>query len=83
MTRRLLVLALICAALPADRVLDEQRTAAVVFDQHWNLYIRRLFGCPDAGEISADTCRPVAGTTDYREFIRAREQAKKLFDLRD
>lgn len=82
MTRRSL-LARLPVAFAERRSLDDQRDKAIAFDLHWNLYIRRLFGCPDAGELSTDTCHVPTGTTDYREFSKAREAAKKLFDLKD
>jgi hypothetical protein len=70
-------------AEPEQRSFDEQRSSAVAFDLHWNLYIRRLFGCPDAGDTNAETCNPAIGQTDYKEFAKARDQAKRLFDLKD
>lgn len=63
--------------------LDEQKARAVAFDEPWGLYVRRLFGCPDQGEMSPETCNLTLGSTAYAEYAKAREQAKRLFDLRD
>lgn len=62
---------------------DELRARAIEYEKPWNLYVRRLFGCPDDGEVTRETCNVTLGRTDYREFQRAREQAKKLYQLRD
>jgi hypothetical protein len=84
MTRRSVLLApFVSAAKPALRPLDEQRQKAVAFDHPWGLYVRRLFGCPDQGEMNPETCNLTLGQIDYAEFRKARELAKKLFDFRD
>lgn len=70
-------------AAEAAETLDAQRTEALTFDAHWDQYIRHLFGCPDTGQTTSETCRPAQGTTDYREFAKAREEAKALFRLKD
>lgn len=84
-TRRGILIAVFChrAIAKPQRPFDEQRANALAFDLAWNLYLRRLFGCPDEGDTNADTCRPMLGRTDYAEFAKAREQAKRVFDLKD
>lgn len=65
------------------REIDAHRLKVAQLDSHWVLYARRLFGCPDVGEIARDVCNPTLGRTDYTEFRKARELAKQVFELRD
>ena len=63
---------------------DDFAFRVVSFEKHWNVFIRKLFGCPyPSGEINAGTCHPARAETDLEEFRKAREAAKKLFDLQD
>jgi hypothetical protein len=53
------------------------------FEKHWNLFVRRLVGCPDDGELSAEICKSHKAYLDRKEFKAARNAAKKLFDLEE
>jgi hypothetical protein len=74
------LLVAVCAR-PVDEA--EFRRRALVFEKHWDPFIRRLFGCELEGPTTAETCRPALGQVDRREYERARNAAKKLFELRD
>lgn len=62
---------------------DDPRTLALRFDEHWNVYLRKAFGCPLVGDTTAANCLPAKAQVDYAEFAKAREEAKRLFDLKD
>lgn len=51
------------------------------FERHHNPFIRKLFGCPAAGPISAETCRPAHATFSYGDFLAARHRAARLYSL--
>jgi hypothetical protein len=76
----LAILALFGASGGQEQI-DDSRHCAIKFDVHWNVYVRRLFGCPLLGETTAATCSLARGTVDYVAYRKAREQAKILFQL--
>jgi hypothetical protein len=45
-------------------------------------FARAYFGCGE-DDITTESCKPWLARVDRREFAKARETAKKLFDLRD
>ena len=53
------------------------------FEKHWDIFVRNLFGCQKTGETNSDTCKPSNGSINYSEWTRARNAAKKLFELED
>lgn len=78
--RMSLLLLLVVTALGSS---DKQRTDAVAFDIHWDVYIRDLFGCERTGDLNPETCKEHRALVNRREFHKAREAAKSLFDLRE
>lgn len=74
--------------LPAainDSQIDWQRRATNSFYKHFNNYYRRLFSCPEGKDWynPKTECHPGKGTLDAREYTLAREDAKRLFRLKD
>ena len=83
-TRRFLLLLLIPACSRAQLEQDDTlRRQAVEFDKHWGLYLRNLFGCEPTGPTTEETCDPSRGYIDYASFSKARDLAKKIFQLRE
>lgn len=57
---------------------------ALAFEKHWDVYIRNLFGCKPAPEVTSPyTCNPSIGFVDYAAFIRSRSAAAKLFEFKE
>lgn len=78
--RLLKCLMIICSIGNCDAPIDDLKVKALHFDKHWNLYIRELFGCPEDGDTTVETCK-ITPTVNYGEFLKARQEAKKVFDL--
>lgn len=58
----------------------------LIFDLHYMHFLSDYFGCQwkEKGGFDSETCKgPKWGTINYREYSKAREMAKKLFDLED
>lgn len=55
------------------------------FGHHWDLFARKLAGCPEKGIIidSDNECDPARSRLDYGLFVKLREDAKKLFELEE
>jgi len=52
------------------------------FQEPWNVFIRKFSGCPMTGlsdENVKDLCKPGVGSMNYKEFLKARDAAQKLF----
>ncbi len=72
---------IILLAIPLSAGAPDHLVRALGFERHWNPYFRKLFGCPLEGLADGTNCKPALGWTDYREYRKARSEAKKLFDL--
>jgi hypothetical protein len=83
--RRFLTIILAARAAPAHTpVADREFLERVVdMERAWDLFYRRLAGCPDKGPADEMTCRPLRGRLDYAAFARSRRAAARLFDFRD
>ena len=64
----------------ADREFLER---VVEMERQWDIFYRRLAGCPDKGLADEATCRSARGTLDYAAFMKSRRAAARLFDFRD
>jgi hypothetical protein len=64
----------------ADREFLER---VVEMERHWDVFYRRLAGCPETGPATEETCRPALGRLDHAAFVRSRRAAARLFDFRD
>lgn len=74
---------LICTtALASNAVTDELVPRAMKLESHWNLFIRRLAGCPDQGSVNERVCN-LSRKIDYAEYSEARKAAMVLFELRE
>jgi hypothetical protein len=79
MTRRSLFLAF----LSPRREYDELRERTLAHEIPYDKFLRKLFGCKPTGPTDAENCNPTLGDIDYAAFRKAREAAKKLYDLAD
>lgn len=59
--------------------LDELKLRVYEFEKHYDIFFRKLYGCPAQGQLSEKVCRAGQGTIDYKEYELARRAAKKLF----
>ena len=57
------------------------RVLVVDFEHPHDRFVRKLFGCPAAGPLTDDVCRPARGIVSYGDFMAARKRAAKLYDL--
>lgn len=81
MTRRALLLMPLLIARRAGGVSpsDEFLRRALEVEKHWDVFIRRLFGCKPAPEpTNSENCRPQFGEIDYAAFTRWTKAARKL-----
>lgn len=67
------------ATAPMDRDFADR---AVNFEARWGRFFRTYFGCPKTATDPAQ-CSFANATFDYTEYLAARREAKKLFDLED
>jgi hypothetical protein len=52
------------------------------FDTHWVEFLKHQYGCPlEKGTVVWSNCNPKIGRTNYEEFNKARNMAKKIFNL--
>jgi hypothetical protein len=56
---------------------------AVAHEKAWDVFVRKLFGCPKDGPTTPETCSVGNREIDYKSFTEARRTACKLFDLRE
>ncbi len=62
---------------------DELAYRFAEFDHTYEPVVRAYFGCPPDGFIAdpRTECKPALGKLDRRGWEKAREAAKRLFDL--
>ncbi len=58
---------------------DELKRRIYEFEKHYDVFFRKLYGCPAKGQLSDEVCKPGQGTIDYRAFELSGRAAKKLF----
>lgn len=62
---------------------DEILARIVAFEKHHDRFVRKLIGCPPVGPLDETTCRPARGIISYGDFLNARTQAARLYDLKE
>lgn len=62
---------------------DDLALRALRFDKPWNVFIRKLFGCPETGLTNRETCNMSYAVRDEAAYERARREAKRMFGLRE
>jgi hypothetical protein len=60
---------------------DELKARVYNFEKHYDVFFRKLYGCPALGEISKLTCDATRSVIDNGNFQSARDKAKVLFDF--
>lgn len=80
MTRRGF-LALPAVAAPRESSRDEFEGRLAAHMNSMLTFVRKYFGCEPA-ETDISNCKPYKAKTDYAEFHRASDTAKRLFDLK-
>lgn len=81
---KLLAIILLSSALIGQSQYDDMRLRTLEFYSHFDSYTRILFGCPvDNPTFEPNECKINQGRIDYKEYRKAREAAKKLFELKD
>lgn len=94
MRKFLLILALVIGPLflaarlgspqnPPDPEAQQHFSNIIQFDKQWDRFIRDLSGCKSGVPMLPENCTPSIGSYNYKAFLAARREAKKLFDLRD
>ena len=84
---RIPILALLAFSLNAEvgdstlTVIDHFKMRVLTFDKNYDVFIRKLFGCQLSGFITRERCLHGEERIDYEQYDKAREAAKKLFDL--
>lgn len=82
MTRRALLLVLIPCAGTRGAPADDFPRKILAFEKHWNEFLLGFYGCRPISE-SVQSCTDAHSSFNHRAFTRARDAARKLFDLRD
>jgi hypothetical protein len=59
--------------------LDDLKTRVWNFEKHYDIFVRKLYGCPLTGPATKDNCLYKNSTVDYAAFTKAQAAAKKLF----
>ncbi len=80
--KRLAILLVATMLLAAPVTPNYDLTRIDAFSHHYAPFIRAYYGCPDKGMIQLSDCRPGAATFDVHALHQARDEAKRLFDLR-
>lgn len=78
---RVVALLFFCAVVSANPTAEAFDLRVQQFEKHWNLFLRAYWGCgPKAS--SRVMCEPSQMYLDLKEFERARDTARELFELR-
>ena len=84
--KRLILSGLVAASLLAAPSLEDLKVETTEFDMHWTAFMEDLFGCVRSngsfGNID-DNCDPAKSRVNIREFSRAKDAAKVIFELED
>lgn len=65
-------------------VRDDFTYNAASFEVEWDVFVRKLFGCPlDKAVSYKDDCEPGKGYIDDVAYEKARNKAKIFFKLKD
>jgi hypothetical protein len=71
------------SCLSAQSLTDDLRERLVTFEEHWHIFVMKYAGCKDLhSPISEGNCIHANSKIDYVEWNKARDAAKKLFDLK-
>ena len=86
--RFLLLLPFSAFAVRADSDENERRKVELTFDKFWGEYLLQEYGCvTDTNYVSKpikpEDCNPNTATINAVAFLRARELAKKVFNLHE
>lgn len=72
------------ATTRAQTVDDEQVRQWLDLHHIWFVFLAKYFGCPkDQTQFEINECRNARGNMDYSSFNKARELAKKIFELEE
>ena len=77
---RLALILLAASAAATDTTIYDLQQRAYDVEKNWFPFVRELYGCPENFTGYQD-CRPDTGHIDYEHYKKAREAAKRLFDL--
>lgn len=80
--RRAVFTLLLCSRFVNSET-DEMAYRLIAFEAPYNTFLRAYFGCPPDGEISRQVCLPHKREIRRGAYVKAREAAKVLFDLRE
>lgn len=84
MKKTILFLFIAAGAQPPPPTTDLLYNRIVVFELNWDVFIRRLLGCPlKVTLVSANQCNPNLGYIDRNSFKKARHAAAELFQLEE
>lgn len=78
MKKFLIAFALFVASAQTPEV-DELKIKVYNFEKHYDVFFRKLFGCPAEGFLTKENCFPNRGVVDYSSLQKARKEADKLF----
>ena len=84
-TIRILLMMTLCISAQEPKKVDWTKREVNAFYEHFGRYYRALFGCP-AGQGWYDPkreCDHSKGTLDSKEYRLARQEAMRLFDLKE
>lgn len=75
------ILALCGVASSSASLPDTFAQRAMAHERPWNLFIRRLAGCPDYGDVSRRVCT-LGSRIDLEQFRKSCETARALWALK-
>jgi len=85
--KRYLILIGLLLPLPAQSppVEASYLIKAAKLEVPWNIFVRKLFGCPVTGPIidPPKECNVNRGQFSYSDYIRVRKEAKDFFEFKD
>ena len=84
MKKTLPLAALFILAAQSPNTTDSLYNKVVAFEMNWDIFIRKLAGCP-LGVVLTESgqCNPNRGVLDRAAYARARKAAAKLFELEE
>jgi hypothetical protein len=84
MKKAVLFLLIVVSAQPPAPTTELFYDRVVAFEHHWDIFIRKLAGCPLKVTLTeTEQCNPNLGQLDRNSFRKARHAAAELFQLEE
>jgi hypothetical protein len=82
MAKLVLAALLIFPTLAQAPIDAELMRKVIAVELPWDTFVRKLFGCPESGPTTEETCNPTLGHIDYAAFKKSCQAAAELYGFK-